>query len=291
MILSAAMMSVVNLLLYCVQQLGVVLGVGAETVILVSVLWALRDGVLNNKEERFYKAVRHVRTAGIVLILLSGVAITALEFQAQHGLVVFAPAYLFKCALIGAVLLLAASVRGVSAGAEIAEGAAGGTWYALFVIHILAPVATWTMLGEIYALWLVAFMFCWTVLVFSLRGHQTVRVVEARTTPVLNPIADSRHRPSPAVFTIDPVTAPPTTVAKPYIGNLSSQSNTAAVPKKVFATGPIPPAPHPRIQSSQQSPVESTTNAVLPGLPPIRVMPKKPEDLVTQHRAPAVQFG
>jgi len=51
----------------------------------------------------------------------------------------------------------------------VAEGLLGGTWYALFVVHILAPVTSWGNLVTLLAVWLVGFNLIWYVVVFATR--------------------------------------------------------------------------------------------------------------------------
>lgn len=285
------MLSVVSLLLYCVQQLGVVLGVGAETVVLVAVLSALRDRVVDAKEERFARAVKRVRVVGMVFILLSGIAITALELTSQDQTVVLAPAYLFKCILILVVLLLAALVRGESTTGEIFEGLAGGTWYALFVVHILAPVTTWLILGELYLLWLGAFMLCWITLVFLLRERGPAIVSSTAQTSGASVISDSRPMPAQmapvAKIVASPIPKPIIKIQIPSKPAVAAPTPESAASSSSIGAMFIPPAPGPQDQVSS-IPLASAT---IPGLPAIRVMPQKEEDLKTQHRGPAVQFG
>ena len=66
---------VINLVLYIMQQFGVMLAVGAQTIVLVAYLSTIRDGVVDNQEERFAKAVKKVLYVGIALIVVSGLFI------------------------------------------------------------------------------------------------------------------------------------------------------------------------------------------------------------------------
>ncbi len=47
----AISLGLVNLILYCAQQFGIALGVGAETVLLVASLQAMRDGSINDEDD------------------------------------------------------------------------------------------------------------------------------------------------------------------------------------------------------------------------------------------------
>ncbi len=300
MVVSAAMLELVNLLLYCAQQLGVMLGVGAETVILIAYLFAMRDGSRDEKEEHFAHAVKRVLFVGLWLIILSGLAITALEFMGGEGGVVFAPAYLFKCVLIAGVLLLSLSVRGSSIPAGLLEGIAGGTWYALFVVHILAPVATWYTLVVIYALGLVGFMACWTALVLSLRGGKkiiTIPVPVAKPVPVPAPILASAPAPIPVAAPVM-MTVVESQVGPAFLPNAAPKFS---VPPPPPTPRPLPPPPAPLMRAPAPiitTPPPAPGPGFLPmlavataGLPAMRLMPRSAEDLKTQHRAPAVRFG
>ncbi len=264
--------ALLNLVFYCLQQLGVMLGVGAETIILLGYLLAIRDGVVDDKEKLWAHAVRWVLRLGLVCIIVSGVGITLLHLFAGEEMVVATPAYLFKWALVAVVAFLTYAVSGSSLPFGLLEGLAGGTWYAIFVVHILAPVATWYELGVFYGAWLGGFCLCWCVLVLSLRGRPVQiradeRVVEAKTF-----VKQAVQKPAgppppikPAVIInpdfIPPKSAPPTAIRP-----------TVSVPPPA-PLPPAPPDPAPIAMPAIQKPPE------LPGLPAIRVMPKTPADI------------
>src|SRR3989344_346954 len=89
--------------LYLVQQLGVMLGVGASSVLLVTYLVSMRDGIVEPAEARFARVVRRVLEIGLICIVLSGAAITAMHAVAGQGDVISSPAFFFKWILIAVV--------------------------------------------------------------------------------------------------------------------------------------------------------------------------------------------
>src|SRR5581483_881342 len=91
---------VINLVLYCLQQLGVTLGVGAQTILLIAYVQAMRDGVVDSKEAQFSRALSVVLNAAIICVVVSGLGITALHLIAGQSDVVYSPAFLFKWVLV-----------------------------------------------------------------------------------------------------------------------------------------------------------------------------------------------
>ena len=59
----------VALVLYGFQQFGVMLGVGAETILLIVYLMSLRDGVVEPKEVQFARAIRKTLYIGLCIII------------------------------------------------------------------------------------------------------------------------------------------------------------------------------------------------------------------------------
>jgi len=126
----------IMLLLYCMQQLGIALGLGAQTIMLVAYVSAMRDGAIDEQEAQFLRATRGVLWVAFVFIIVSGLGVTLLHLLAGQEAIILAPAYFFKLLLIAAVIALTALLHTLPE--TVAEGLLGGTWYALFVVHILA---------------------------------------------------------------------------------------------------------------------------------------------------------
>jgi hypothetical protein len=263
MVLSAAF---IGLILYCVQQLGVTLGVGSQTILLVAYLISMRDGVLDSKEAQFSRAVRAVLNTGLMCIVLSGVGITLMHILAGESATVLAPAYLFKWLLIIVALVL--TLISKDSTRSIIYGVAGGTWYALFLVHILAPVTTWLNLFTLYAVWLVGFVLCWEALAFLLRdrsGHPKAAVaVKMPIREIPQKVIPPPPAPLPAMpkKEIPPIPPPP-------------------VPKKEVPVAPAPPAPMPKKEIPPAPPVNPPTLQV-PVIIPNRITPS-PSNVVVSN--------
>ncbi|MCX6820287.1 MAG: hypothetical protein NT019_03350 [Candidatus Adlerbacteria bacterium] len=243
--------SFVSLLLYCVQQFGMALGVGAQTVLLLAYLHSMRDGAYDDQEKKFAKAVRHVMDFGFVSILLSGLGIVVLAYLAGQQEAFFSTIFLFKWSLISILLALSILNRGTSLVAGLLQGLTAGTWYALFVVHILAPEAPWLQLGEFYGAWLVGFTLCWTLVVFALRGKPTTFTSKPDT---------QTQRPSPS-------TAPLPNMVKPAVVINVDRQPVARIVQQVTKPVSVPtpiPVPVP-------TPVASTPKAAL--IPDVIIKP------------------
>lgn len=256
----AILTSLITLGVYCVQQFGVTLAVGAETILLVAYLQAVRDGIVDEEEKGFARAVRTVKDFGLFFIILSGGALLANQFLTGQLSSFLSVTVLFKWSLIGIVLFMTFITRGSSLTSGLLQGLAAGTWYALFAVHILAPEAPWVQLGTFYAIWLIGFSVCWTVLVFALRNRKPVPVVAARQTSAI---------PRAAV-----VVTPDRVVSKP------AQPPTPSIPRLPVAPAvqTIPPPPPPK------APVSVLVSAA--AAPPaswLHVMPRTPEELARRR--------
>ncbi len=221
---------VANLLFYCAQQLGVTLGVGAETIMLAAYLIATRDGVVDSKETQYARAIRRTMVVALVLILISGLGISMLHAAAGHIATVFTPAYLFKILLICLVAILTMVRRSLPQN-SIVEGFIGGTWFALFVVHILAPVTGWLNLFTLYAIWLVGFILCWEILVVVRKEKKpSAPNKKVKEAPPETPQVIKEVKTAPAVVQ----QVPPEPIAQPM----------PQVPAPTVVLAPdLPPAP------------------------------------------------
>jgi hypothetical protein len=287
-----------NLIFYCVQQLGVTLGVGAETIMLAAYLISMRDGVVDEKETQYARAIKRVMATALWLIVLSGLGITALHLTAGESATVFTSAFLFKWMLIVLAIVLT-FLRRVSK-LSVVEGVIGGTWYALFLIHILAPVTSWFNLGTLYAVWLVGFVLCWEALVVIRRDKKSTPAKKP-LPPVVAPVAPVKIVPPPPApepvsipkdfippkevkITLGPSAPLPTNPASPGI----KVTDTPFLPK-VPALQPIPAAPGSEPASLPKtptmpvpSPEPKSALTTLPGgtsAMALNVMPKNPAEL------------
>lgn len=315
----------VNLILYCAQQLGVMLGVGAESVLLIVYFLSLHEGRAEPRAEHFVPTVHKVLRWGLVFIICSGLLITAIHIFFGQFNVVFSPAFVLKWLLIGAV-----------AGAEVLrrrgtfahfawEGVAGAHWYALFALHILAPVAAWGDLLVLYVLWVAGFMACFVSIAHAMGAPapahkpkeepvppQPKHVVQAQPPkPVFKP-APKPPPPEPKKFVTPPPPPAPPPAPKPPPPPAPAQHTeleiappvlpavVRAVPVKPPPAVPhkpavvVPPLPH---KPQNQIPIPHKPAPPAPhkhrhfGLPAIRVMPRSKEDVDKQAHASAVQLS
>jgi hypothetical protein len=213
-----------SILLYCLQQLGMMLGAGGECVVLFSYLSALRDGTVVKEEKDFITATKQVVWWGLLLVALSGLAITAMHFAVGQGDIVTEPTYLFKWLLVFAVFAPAVAERKLEWSKPLVTGFVGGTWLGLFILHVLAPVTGWGPLVTLYALWMAVFMAIWMgVTRFLMRDRTPKPKVAQAPAPKMEEEEEDVPEviPQPIVLSVaepqpEPVPAPePPTIAPP----------------------------------------------------------------------------
>jgi outer membrane biosynthesis protein TonB len=300
------------LALYLVQQLGIMLGVGSATVLLISYLTAMRDGMVEQTEARFARVVQHVLEIGLVCIVLSGAAITAEHAFAGQMEILSSPAYVFKWLLIGSVSLAVVLRRAKPFISAVGEGLVGATWYALFIVHVVAPIAAWTDLLFLYVAWVAGFMLLWISLtkLITARVPQAVSAASAAkpapiTASKLAPPAPKPVQPPPMPKAQQPAPPPPPPMPKPEpkppVPPVASAPVAAAIPVK-----PPPPKAAPAPQKPQELVVAQ--NIPVPALVPqkstglikntddtdqiphVYVMPRTPEDVEKHLRSAELQF-
>lgn len=265
----------VGLLLFSIQQLGVALGLGGQTTFLAAYIIAHRDGVIDEKELQFERASRRILNVGILCVVVSGALITLIHVLGGDMATVMSPAYLFKCALIGLATVL--SIFSLSSMQGHVLGLAGGTWYALFVVHILATVTTWVVLLSMYAVWMVGFYLAWWALT-----RERATVVAPAAVPVPTPMAKASayEMPKRPPQPIGPEATPlrrPQAAPKPL--QPKAQPPQPPPQPQVKPALPVPPKPASPSTAKPDAPPEPPK--LLPvgeqGLPTIMVMPKPPE--------------
>ncbi len=209
---------VVGLALYALQQLGIALGVGGETVLLLS-------GASN---PMLAGAARRITRIALWLIILSGILITSAHVIAGEGATVGEPAYLFKWLLI--ILILGA---GFMARGSVNTVIVGGTWFALFFLHTLAPVAPWLGLVIIYAGWMALFALVF-LLLHSFSGVREAPPAEAHSEEYVPEV------PLPAPETSRQAGAP-----RPPASPKASQGTAPPLSFEALAKKEPPPPPRP----------------------------------------------
>jgi hypothetical protein len=316
-----------NLIVSWLQEIGIILGVGAETIVLVAYIMATRDGVVDQKEEQFGRAVQRVLSVGLWLVLISGIGAVLFHLYANsvgdelYGHLeqnLLAPTFLFKWVLILGLLAASLLVRRPYPH-YLWEGFIGSQWYALLIVHVLHFYAAWLDIAVVYVLWSAGFMLAWAALTHGTRlkipeqpqpyiqkpviaampppiaKPMPPPVLEMKVVPPSQPIAKPIPPPVPVA---KPTPLPPPPLPKPLA------PKPILIPEPVIKpivtmTAPhkpeeLPPAlPHKPIpEKPPEKPVmeQITDPDQNPGLPAIRVMPRTPEDVDTQMRASVVQF-
>jgi hypothetical protein len=217
------MVEVFALVIYSVQWLGVVLGVGAEVVLLVAHLMALHQ----HKPE-WLGSVPAVRTAqglGLVLIVASGAGAVGYQFLIGRPDLLVLPVFGFKWALIGALTAGFFLEKNLTRGRALLEGFAGATWLALFLVHSIAPVSPWLDLGIFYGGWLMLFGIVWGafVLLMKYTGHASAKpsLQKSSPPPIAKPVVKLApvivHTPAPVIKPEPVVVHAPAPVIKPVV--------------------------------------------------------------------------
>jgi hypothetical protein len=286
-------------------------------VILISYLLATRDNMVDQKEEQFGRAVLRVLKLGLLLIILSGAVITVIHLSLGQVLVVLTPAFLFKWVIIGILLTTTLALGKKPYPAALYEGFLGANWYALFVIHVLAPLAAWADILVIYAIWSAGFMLAWAALVSGLRapalaaakkprGHETVSAVPPPTKRPVEIPKPAPVAPKPAPVAARAASAPapkaqtpppkppeppkpaPVVIQTPPVPHKPEELPAPSLPAVARA---VPPKPPVKPMEVPRKPAPVTDPDENPGLPAVRVMPRSPQDIETQTRASVVQFS
>lgn len=314
----------VSLLVSLAQEIGVVAGVGALTITLVGHLLSLHAHK-NETVFGYVRAARQIRALALMVIIISGGAAILIHFQSGTPDVLVAPAFLFKwllIALLTAFYFAELNVDGIKR--DAVEGFEGANWYALFIVHAMAPVAGWGLLLGIYSGWLATFAAIWAGFVWIMRGHAMPKFkIAHKPVPVPASVAP-KPAPSPApapapVEPQEPVSTPAPDAQKtiemhpnhsilPMIAELDLPAPLPKVPAPAPAVPVVaPPAPAPVMPEPKPvpPPVEAPVVVVpespkpsvqMPnleesGLPALHVMPKRPEDIESSKRGPVVKMS
>lgn len=273
----------VPLALYFAQQFGIMLGVGASTLFLIAYLVAMRDGVVESIEAQFARVLHYVLEVGLICIVLSGAVITAMHAMAGQYEVISTPAYFFKWLLIAFVSLGVVVRRATPFAPLLWEGIIGATWYALFILHITAPITFWSDLLFLYTVWIVGFMLLWIILAKLITAHKvsTPTLVSAavpsisssipKPVPVPKPIPSAPKEP----LKVQQPTPPPPPMPKPEPKLPVSVPSIPPVSGLPVVTHAGLAAPH----AASPVPIK-TTVPVKPPPPAAGTAPIKPKELV-----------
>jgi len=274
------------------------LGVGAQTVLAVSYAVGRRTNTLEKREETLGPAAMRILLFGLVCIVLSGLAITYIHIATGQSVVVHTPAYLYKWILIGIVGVLALVMWRHPLTHFMWEGVASAHWYAIFILHVVAPLTTWTDLLVVYVLFVLGFMLMWYAVIHLVARPVSVQALPLKSTPAVKPPPPVLPKPAekpklvaaPVPAPVVHRTPPPPPPPKPVVVPPPPPKPIPPVIPVPHKPTPPPPPPVPQkpILPVPQKPIEDPD--AHPGLPAIRVMPTTPQDVDRQMRAGSVQF-
>jgi hypothetical protein len=306
-----------SLIVSLVQEVSIVAGVGALTVTLVGHLLSLHAHQ-SEGTRGYVRAARHIRALALIGIIVSGGAAVLIHFASGTPAVLVVPAFLFKWVLIA--LLTAfyfAEWRATGVAQDAIEGFEGANWYALIIVHTVAPVVGWLFLLKLYAGWLITFGVLWAVFVWLMRGQSTLKPAAQKPAPAAAPI--QKPVPPPAAKPVAaPLPKPPVPAPKPAASlarkpievhpNHSMLPMVAKLDLPAPDKAPLPPAPMPMQPPPAPKPAapplapppvpEAKKEAPMPALdadagslPALHVMPRRPEDIGSSKRGPVVKMG
>jgi hypothetical protein len=151
-----------------------------------------------------------------------------------------------------------------------AEGLLGGTWCALFLVHILAPVTSWVNLFILWAVLLLGFNLIWYILVLFRRE----RSVSIKPEPI---------KPAPEPKPVPPAPPAPKKELQPIVLDTVPRNQPAApAPVEIKSPAPlyqqIKTDPRP-LSADQAAPIIkspagiATDTPFLPQVPPLQPIP------------------
>ncbi len=269
--------------IYVLQQLGIMLGVGAQTLLLCTHLVALHRHEAAGEQASFNRAARMALGSGLVLIVVSGLGAVAVHTTGGQSDILFAPAFLFKWVLIVFVLAVYLGHKRLAPWNNLVAWFGGGSWYALFLVHTLAPVTSWFNLLGLYAAWMIFFAAVWAGFVLLMHGSKMPSVhlalpklPKAPTLPTIK--LPKIQLPKPALAT--PMPAPKPKVVAPLPPPKPQPAPLPVIAVKppplpsvlLMKEGPLIPKPAPAPTPQKPTEIESM-------LPAMRIMPKRVEDL------------
>ncbi len=258
-----------TLAFYLMQQFGMMLGFGAEMVLLFTYLAGRRKGVINETEDGIAHGIYHILVFSLCFIIISGVGITGIHFASLQFSVLASPAFVIKWILIIIAAVLAFLLRGFRIWNSALEGISGANWGALFLLHIFAPITTYFVLIKLYIEFVAVFLILWYLVIVVLRLKPAVMQKVAPARPQTT-TAEYMLPQQSFFFQLQSFFTSLSSIHLPF---LKQSAPPAATVKTEPATPKIPTQPQPIIFSP-----ERTTE-----LPPIHVMPQSEEELLQRN--------
>jgi hypothetical protein len=270
----------IALALYVAQQLGILLGVGSATILLIHYLSSLHA----TQTSRVEHGVEFAQYSGLGVIVVSGFGATVYHILGGQMDVVLAPAFLFKWILLSGVIAFAliSKIPTSVMSRSIVVGLLGAQWYAVLLIHGAAPIVGWGTLLALYGSWMVVCMLGWSIFVTIMyrtspayekhvaeraAALQKERAAQAVVMPKVQPVivaevaqivtAPVHVAPAAAPKVPMPVAAPaPVVVAVKPVPTMQKVALTpVVVPLELTAPHPhAAPAPRPHMPAAAPMP-------------------------------------
>ncbi len=309
-------------ILYILQQVGMIIAVGAGGLFSILYLLYAKDRDINENEAKVAHIVRFISLFGLIIVTLSGIGATYIHIKYAQTDILYAPAFIGKWILIAQLFFLILWHKSMVVRSAVVVGVQTSTWLLLFIIHLIAPETSWlTLLSTYLVLFIISFGI-WCVLVFLLGGKDLFFSTSPKPLPP--PILPTLS-PEPLITTTNEVVALPPEQAqmqkpefqvvvtqepplKPEVPEnlpmLPLRTPTYVLEKEFFPYKKLAKDQaeilHPHLTNestfSNSGEVGNTTNSyktaeVTEHLPALRIMPLTEEDLDTQHKGPHIKFG
>ncbi|MCC7500320.1 hypothetical protein IT396_00745 [Candidatus Nomurabacteria bacterium] len=288
-------MDVASLAVFVLQQLGIVLGVGAEAII-VYVAAAHYIGAHHGQLPDFHRqslarSARHVQVGALLLIALSGAAAIGIHLNGENIQALAESAFIYKWILIAIVT-----------GAFFidpyipfrytwtARGFAAVSWASLCILHVVAPIVPWWVIALAHILFVAIWMALWQG-VARLAHPPVVKPTPPSPPKPVAPKPAPPPPPKPVPPQPKPTPPPPPKPTPPPAPlPVVKPVELPPVQPKPMAPPPPPPKPVPP-PPPKPAPVVAPAQDNNPDLPAMRIMPKSAQDIPNQFRSGAVELG
>lgn len=287
-------MDAASLIVFMLQQLGIVLGVGAEAVI-VYVAAAHYIGTHQGQQPDFQRqslarSSRHVQAGALLLIVLSGIAAIWIHLNGENIQALTESAFIYKWILIALVAGSFFSDPFIPTRYTwTARGFAGVSWASLCILHVVAPIVPWWVIALAHALFVAIWMGLWQGVARLAHPPVSKPTPPPAPKPVV-PKPAPPPPPQPAPPQPKP-TPPPPPKPTPPPASLPVVKPESLPPAPKPVSPPPPPPPKPTPPPPQKPAVVVPAQDNNPNLPAMRIMPKSAEDIPNQFRSGAVELG
>lgn len=266
------------------QEISIIVGVGALTITLIGHLLALH--ARQNETARGYvRAAHQLRALALAVIIVSGAGSVLVHLNTGTLGILAVPAFIFKWSIViflTALHFMEWKVSGWKR--DITEGFEGANWYALLLVHTLAPMAPWDTILALYGGWLAAFGLVWAAFVRFMRRQTTLQPKPAQPPEPPKPTAPPGPEPAP-------IGMEKKTEARPNHNPLPMIAELDLPAPKTFSQE-IPQKPQPETTREEKRSVCAPHFDIdHASLPAIQIMPKRPEDIGTSKRGPVVKLS